>query len=219
MNRLLGGPPGPERDPYLLRARELFDAGKLEEAYEAMPVRRRSEKKCLHALIRFSDPERAYFAVPQRMRQLFASAYQSWLFNRILERRLDTLDTLQEGEVAILHRNGAVFRVEDLDTDLPRCRAFEISPTAPLFGPKSLLSGGEPGRLEREILDETGLELDDFRIGGGVRLNGLRRALRMPVREAVLAAVDDTTFRLEFSLPRGCFATSVVREIVKNGVD
>jgi len=214
---LIGGPPGAERDPYLIRARRLFDAGKLEKALQAMPVRRRAEKKCLHALLRFGDPERAYFAVPVRMRQLYASAYQSWLFNKVLARRVQDLDRIQEGDVAYLHRNGAVFQVVDPEAEQPRCQAFEISPSGPMFGSRTMLAESDPGRIEREIFAETGLSPEDFDVGGGLQIRGVRRALRMPLREVSLEACEKAALRIRFALPKGCYATSVMREIMKPG--
>jgi len=215
VRHLVGGPPGQERDPYLVRARRLFDAGKLEKALHAMPVRRRPEKKCLHALIRFKDPERAYYAVPVRMRQLYASAYQSWLFNKVLARRVEDLDRIQEGDIAYLHRNGAVFLVVDPQAEQARCKAFEISPSAPLFGSRTLLAEGEPGEIEREIFAETGLTMEDFDVGGGIRIRGVRRALRIPLREVSLEARGPRALEIRFALPRGCYATSVLREVMK----
>ena len=217
VRRLLGGPPGPEKDPALIEARRLFDEGRIAEAYEAMPTRLRAEKKCLHALLRFKDTERAYFSIPKRIRQIFVSAYQSHLFNGILDRRVPRIDTVDEGDLAYLHRNGAVFVVEDVETEQERCRTFEISPSGPLFGTKVPLAGGEAGEHERAVLAETGLALRDFDPGGGLRIKGQRRSLRIPLADTVLEPVDATSYRVKFQLPSGAFATSIMRELMKPG--
>jgi len=218
VDRLLGGPCGPERDPYLTRARRLYDEGRLEEAWKSMPVRQRTEKKALHALIRFKDPERAFFSIPKRMRQMFLSAFQSHLFNQILEQRLDGLDRVEAGDLAYLHRNGAVFSVEDADVEQPRCATFEISPSGPLFGTKIPLADGRPGEIERAVLAEARVTLEDFNVGGGLRARGNRRSLRIPLPDVVLEELeelDDGAFAIEFLLPPGCYATAVMREIMK----
>ena len=150
------------------------------------------------------------------MRRLYASSFQSWLFNRVLARRLDRLDALEDGDLAMLHRNGAVFQVADATVEQPRCRAFEISPTGPLFGSKAPLASGAPGRLEREILETTGLDARDFSAPGGIRLPGVRRSLRIPLREVALES-DPAGYRIAFALPSGAFATTIMREIMKNG--
>ncbi|MGH7162465.1 MAG: tRNA pseudouridine(13) synthase TruD, partial [Planctomycetota bacterium] len=216
VKRLLGGPSNHERDPRLREARKAFEEGKLEEAYAAMPTRLRSEKKALHALIRFGDPERAYFSIPMRMRQMFVSAFQSYLFNKVLERRVAGLDRVEEGDLAYLHRNGAVFPVTDAPLEQPRCLAFEISPSGPLFGTTAPLAGGAPGGMEREVLAEFGLSAGDFEVGGGLRVAGMRRALRIPLKEVSIEEEGGSDYRVEFLLPPGAFATVVMAELMQN---
>lgn len=218
VERVLGGDPKTERDAEMARARRLFNEGRLQDAYEAIPMRRRPEKKCLHALLRFEDPERAYFAVPKRMRQMYVSSFQSWLFNRLLDRRMPRIDRVLTGDVAYVHRTTRVFPVEDAAAEQRRCRGFEISPSGPLFGTRTPRAAGEPGRMEQELLAETGLAREDFRVGGGLNLKGLRRSLRMPLKEVALFPRDATGYRVEFELPGGCFATAVLRELVKSEV-
>lgn len=215
VRRFLGGDAGSEKDPRLIEARRLFDAGDLERAFEAMPVSHRAEKKCLHALIRFGDPRRACAAIPRRLRQMYVSSYQSFLFNGILARRLAELDVLREGDLAYVHRSAKVFPVQDVAREQTRCRAFEISPSGPIFGTRTTLAGGAPGALEREALAATGLEPGDFALGRGLTFKGQRRPLRIPLKEVALAPVDATSLRVDFVLPSGCFATAVMREVLK----
>lgn len=217
LRHLLGGPSELEGDPRLREARRLFDEGRLREAFAAMPIRCRTEKKALHALLRFGDPERAYFAVPKRMRQMFASSFQSRLFNAILERRVAEVDRLAEGDLAYLHRNGAVFLVTDPAAEQPRCDAFEVSPSGPIWGTLTPIAQGRPGEVEREILGATGLSPESFEVGGGLRLKGRRRPLRVPLEEVSLEPLSDRAFAVGFTLPPGSFATAVMAEITKNG--
>jgi len=216
VRELIGKPSPRENDPYLRRARVLFEKGKLDQAYKAMPIRQRAEKKALHALIRFEDPERAYFAIPKRMRQIFVSAYQSYLFNEIAKRRLDELDQIAVGDLAYLHRNGAVFKVEETESTAPRCQAFEISPSGAIFGTKAPLAKGEPGEVERMVLAEASTTREDFAVGGGLSAHGSRRSLRILLRDAALTPLDETSYRFAFSLPPGAYATCVMRELMKS---
>ena len=215
VRHLLGGPSDLEGDPRLREARRLFDAGDAQQAFDVMPIRCRTEKKALHALLRFGEPERAYFAIPKRMRQMFASAFQSHLFNRILERRLPTLDRVLPGDLAYLHRNGAVFLVADAAREQPRGDALEISPSGPMFGTHTRLAEGAQGELEREVLASTGLTERDFDVGGGLRLKGMRRALRVPLADASVEEAGDFAYRVAFTLPSGSFATVVMAELLK----
>jgi len=219
LKRFLGGPAGGERDPRILAARTAFDEGRFEEAFEAMPTRRRAEKKCLHALLRFRDAERACMAIPKRMRQMYVSSFQSALFNRALERRVLAIDRLEDGDLAFVHRSYRFFPVAEAASEQPRCTAFEISPSGPIFGSRTPLPGGAPGAMEAAILADSDLDLSHFEPHGGLRFDGSRRSLRIAIREAVLTPLDRHAFRVDFVLPSGSFATAVLREIVKAPVD
>lgn len=215
LKRFLGGPPAGEKDPRILRSRAAFEAGRIEDAFESMPMNRRAEKKCLHALLRFKDPERACMAIPKRMRQMYVSSFQSSIFNVALERRIQGLDRLEDGDLAFVHRSYKVFPVADAAREQPRCTAFEISPSGPIFGTRTLLPEGAPGAMERALLEESGLGIGDFAPQGGLRFDGSRRPLRIPIKEAVLAPEGPDAFRADFVLPSGSFATAVMREVVK----
>jgi len=219
LKRFLGGPAGGERDPRIVASRAAFDEGRFEEAFEAMPTRRRAEKKCLHALLRFRDPERACMAIPKRMRQMYVSSFQSALFNRVLERRVLAVDRLEDGDLAFVHRSYRFFPVTEASKEQPRCTAFEISPSGPIFGSRTPLPGGASGAMETAILEDSGLELSHFVPHGGLRFDGSRRSLRIAIKEAVLAPLDRHAFRVDFVLPSGSFATAVLREIVKAPVE
>jgi tRNA pseudouridine13 synthase len=214
---LLGGDAGVERDPRLVEARRLYDEGRVAQAYEAMPTAHRAEKKCLHALLRFGSTERACASVPKRMRQMYVSAYQSALFNRLAAERVPRLDALERGDLAFLHRTTRVFRVEDPAAEQPRCTAFEISPTAPIFGTRSPLADGAVGEAERRVLAESAIPQEAFAMGSGLAFKGQRRPVRIPIREfSVDEGPAPGTLRFEFVLPSGCFATCVMREITKS---
>ncbi len=146
------------------------------------------------------------------MRRLFVSAYQSYLFNRLLAGRIRTLDRLEQGDVAFIHANGAAFLVKDPDVEQPRADRFEISPSGPLYGPKVLLAEGRPGEREQDLLKESGLSLDEFRLRG-IKLKGARRPYRIPLTEVQIGWEDG--LMLSFRLPPGSYATEVLREVMK----
>ena len=49
-----------------------------------------------------------------------------------------------------------------------------------------------------------------------MRLRGQRRSLRISLRNVVIDKVNAESVRIEFLLPPGSFATSVMREIMKD---
>ena len=156
-----------------LTARQCFDAGDLDGAAAAWTRPAPSNARVCRALAKANgNAARAWHAVDHSMRKFFISAVQSELFNRVLAKRIDRIDRVETGDVAWKHRNGACFLVDDASVEQPRCDAFEISPTGPLFGRKMKDAQGDPGRLEQAILDASGLAREQIRIKDGRRLDG-----------------------------------------------
>ncbi len=151
--------------------------------------------------------------IPKKLLTLLLASVQSEVFNQVLVRRLDRMGTLLLGDVAILHTNGAAFLVEDAAAEQPRCDAFELSPSGPMPGPKCLAPRGEPGAMEAAVLAE--MDLDPALFGKSPHRSneGERRSLRMQVRDVEVVAQGDAV-RLRFALPRGGYATSVLRELL-----
>ena len=146
----------------------------------------------------------------------FLNAYQSHLFNRMLAARIDRLDRVLVGDWAMKHVNGACFQVEDADREQRRADAFEISPTGWLFGSRASWASGEPGDIERAIvaeLNETPESLKQAAADCGFR--GERRPLRVRLEELDWS-LEGTTLTLAFALSPGAYATSVLRELMKN---
>ncbi len=143
------------------------------------------------------------------------SAFQSYLCNRYLCRRIEigAFDHILEGDVAKKHATGGMFSVEDVAVDQPRFLAQEISFTAPMYGPKMWAATGEAGELEEAVLAETSVTLEHF---AKARVEGTRRFGRLLITDCVASAGpagDGLT--LSFALPKGAFATTILREFMK----
>lgn len=148
-------------------------------------------------------------------RKLYLSAFQSLLFNALLERRLQerTWSTARTGEVMKKVDSGGVFRCTDPAADQPRVDAFEISPAGPIFGPKMVEAEAVPAAEEAEALAAHGVSLDEFRRGKG-ETEGARRAQRLPLRDLELTC-EASDLWLAFQLPKGSYATVVLAEVMK----
>jgi tRNA pseudouridine13 synthase len=168
----------------------------------------------IHALIEGRSARAAVLGMPRKLLRLYLSAYQSQLFDRMVTMRLSTLDILWAGDMAWKHDNGACFFVEDPAFEQPRADRFEISPSGPLFGYKTTLARGQAGLLEESLLDKEKLRLKDFRLEDGLSMEGERRPLRVPLNGVDVTA-DGADLVLAFSLPKGSYATSVLREVMK----
>jgi tRNA pseudouridine13 synthase len=193
---------------------ERFAAGDLQGAVETLPGRLRDERNLIRKLIAGKSPRQAVMGLPRKVLRLYLSAFQSSLFDRLVTMRLDSLDILWEGDLAYKHDNGASFVVENAAAEQPRADRMEISPSGPLFGYKATLARGAAGILELALLEKEGLRLEDFRLGEGLGMEGERRALRVPLAESEVQQ-EGADLLLGFSLPRGSYATAVLREVMK----
>lgn len=164
---------------------------------------------------RGTPAERSLRRLSKSQLRLLVSAYQSALFNRLLERRLVAYDTVEVGDLAYLHDRGAVFLVEDEGEERKRAACFEISATGPLFGSRMSAPSGRPSELEAPLLTDDGLYPAHFARTLAGSFRGERRPLRVPVTDATAEAVpeDENAVRLTFSLPRGSYATTVLHEL------
>ena len=192
------------------------------------------ERSMLHRLVEDGadtpeDFRNALEAVPWNLQRLFINAAQSYLYNRILSERLRRglpFDRPVEGDVCCFVDREAPDGLYAPDTDrLQRVSGNRVSVmerhcsrgrafvTAPLIGTDTELADGEPGDIEREILDELDLDPADFDLPGSFESTGTRRAI--VVRTDLQADPETSTF--EFALPSGSYATALMREYIKSG--
>lgn len=188
------GNPYPTESEQLQLARGLFDKGELKSAISEFPDKFHYERSVVQALIEGKSKFDAFMVIPRRLRQLFVHAYQSWLFNRVLGIRLGKLKPM-EGD--ILNRKGM--------------------PTGPIYGYEVSLAGGKPGEIEKEVLEKEEIKLEDFKcpVLPELASKGLRRPLTF---ELLDCGVSHDPLTLKFTIPKGCYATTVLREVMKTEV-
>ena len=210
------GLPDMVRDEEWRNAIIAYQQGDIPAALRLMPGHCRGEREILQRLVGRPDAwEKAFQALQPRMKKLYLSACQSHMFDKTVELRLKEIDLIRQGDLAYKHINGSCFLVEDVEAEALRAGKFEISATGPMFGSKMKQPGGETLVMEERILAEEGIRPEDFDLGNGLRLEGERRPLRVPLGDHHVS-IDGSNIIVEFSLPRGSYATSVVREITKN---
>lgn len=149
-----------------------------------------------------------------RLKRFFLSALQSMLFNHLLALRMDRglYRRVLPGDWAKKHDTGGEFFVED-PAEAERAERLEISALLPLYGTRVRVAEGTPGRMEEEILERFGLRWSNF-----TARRGDRRISRVALEGPEVAA-DERGLILSFALPKGCYATSVLREVMKVDVD
>ena len=147
---------------------------------------------------------------------LYLSAARSLLFNEVLAARLRASNWNQAlpGEALQLAGSRSFFVAETIDEEiLGRLVSGDVLPSGPLWG-----RGELPSQAEARVLEAAALApFADFRAGlASAGLRQERRALRLPVPDLQWQWLGDgENLQLQFSLPSGCYATAVLRELVK----
>ena len=153
--------------------------------------------------------------VGREQRGYLLSAARSALFNRILARRAGdgSWEQGMEGEVWMLDGNRSVFGPEPWTELLAgRLAAFDIHPTAPLWGRGELRTTGSARQFEQSALDDG----DSLALRAGLEAAGLkqeRRATRLRPLEMTWQWLATTVLELRFALPPGTYATAILAEI------
>ncbi|MFB6121997.1 MAG: tRNA pseudouridine(13) synthase TruD [Haloferacaceae archaeon] len=203
-------------------------------ALDRMPRYLGYERSMLHRLderAATDDPadfRYALEAVPSNLQRLFVNAAQSYVFNRVLSERLrrglpfhrpvagDVVcfaDRDAPGDVVVpdVDRSQRVTddRVDVMARHCERGRAFV---TAPLVGTDTEFAEGDPGDVERAVLDDVGVAPEDFALPGNFGSTGTRRAILLRTE----TTVERDPLRFSFALPAGSYATVVLREYLKS---
>jgi tRNA pseudouridine13 synthase len=148
--------------------------------------------------------------------KLYLSAAQSLFFNLWVARRLqdDMLRTVLSGDVMMKWPFGGMFNAVDIPTEQGRLERGEIVLGGPMFGKKTFAA--KEVALERELalLQESGYSLSSFRTTGKM-LEGTRRHSLIYIND-LQATWETDCVTMEFTLPSGCYATVLLREIMKN---
>jgi tRNA pseudouridine13 synthase len=153
--------------------------------------------------------------VARAQRTHLLSAARSQLFNRVLAARVaaGNWDRALDGEVWLLDGSRSVFGPEPFgDALASRLAAFDIHPSAPLWGRGGLRTTGAAAALEGSALEDA----QSLALRAGLEAVGLkqeRRATRLRPQALEWTWMDPVTLQLRFSLPPGAYATTVLAEL------
>lgn len=222
--------PGPYEHPQSRKVRQqLQDTHDFKWAAENYPKQLRFERMMLtHLAENPTDYVGAFRRLPEKLQALFVQAHQSYLFNRFLSERLKRGLPLNEavvGDFAVgVERSGLpMTTMEKAVTEVnlaqvnTSIKAGKLRVAVPIFGAKQRLSGGVMGQIEQEVLQSEGIGdgpvwLNELtRVGGK---GGLRTVLT-PVKDFKLLSASEGKVQVSFMLLRGCYATILLREIIK----
>ena len=150
----------------------------------------------------------------RKLRGLALSAARSFVFNQQVASRIEAgiFDKVLNGDVLQLNGSGSVFKVPEADPALQqRLNERDVHPTASLPGLGEPMVSADALVFEQQVLaqHQTLVQgLIDY------RLSAERRAIRL-LPQQLTASVQGSDMVLSFALPSGCFATSVLRELVQ----
>jgi tRNA pseudouridine13 synthase len=206
---------------FVMRTRDFKEGIKL------YPLSLRYERAMMHYLAeRPDDYAGAFRSLSPRLLKLFIHSYQSYLFNRLLSKRLiagQSLSEPAEGDVvcfAGLHGTPDTSRLEAVTNEnLPDVKFLakkgRALVTLPIIGKDTAFDEGRMGEEERRLLDEEGIAVGDFSVPGMPELasSGLRREALLRVKPDI--STGESTARMKFFLPKGSYATTVLREFMK----
>ncbi|MCK4973372.1 MAG: tRNA pseudouridine(13) synthase TruD, partial [Candidatus Heimdallarchaeota archaeon] len=188
------------------KARKIYwETEDCNEALEFFPKFLTIERKLLRELIkRRMNYEQVFFSLPQQFRKLFVHAFQAKLFNRYLTVRWNEhSQDLQKSITGETVKNGKIY--------------------APIIGRKTVLSG-DVKNIYEEILNEEEIEMNLFqnqivqKIGG----QGTFRTISLLPNNLQIENVQEdeinstkTKAEISFKIPKGSYATELLREIMK----
>lgn len=154
--------------------------------------------------------------VPRHLSGLWLSAARSQIFNEVLAERVrrDDWDQPCDGDCFQLAGSNSFFPAEIVDETLKaRFAQMDLHPTGPLWGKGEVPSQGSIRQLEEGIAEGFPTWCDGLTAFG---LAQERRALRLPLTDLSADWMTEGLM-LRFSLPAGCYATTVLRELVDVG--
>jgi tRNA pseudouridine13 synthase len=202
-------------------------------ALREFPPALQFERQILDHLARGQTPERALRALSRPLRTLFIHAYQAHLFNRYISRRsaagLSLVEPSSGDWLLRVAKDGTVpgrDPVPVTDDNLTEARLLVAQAKARLVGPLVGYStpplAGPGGELLDTLLTEDSVTRDRFQLPATPDLAsaGNWRPFWCPAPLiAILAEPSDNgpALRFTFNLPRGTYATVLLREFTKRG--
>jgi len=177
----------------------------------------------------------AFRRLPIKLRELFPQAYQAYLFNKFLSKRVEddfSLNKAETGDYAVsvessglpmimMHRlatDGTLAGINDA------IKAGRMRLAIPLIGFRQHPSLGVQGEIEKQMLKEEGVSMENFKIRDmpEISARGELRTATTLLNDFSLKHISNDSANsskreaeLGFMLYRGSYATVVLREIMK----
>jgi tRNA pseudouridine13 synthase len=227
--------PSPHEHPETCKARiELQQTRDFKAALEYYPKQLRYERLMLKYLTeKPNEYLKAFSVLPLKLQVLFVQAYQSYLFNRFLSERIKANLSINQAEVGDfvvgVERTGLplvnmsqTVTVQNQTKLNEAILAGKMRLALPIVGFKQKLSSGLMGELEQRVLQQENVNLKHFHVTANPRIGnrGSLRTALTPLKDFkhlnTVQTIDGLiTVTITFTLLRGCYATILLREVIK----
>jgi tRNA pseudouridine13 synthase len=229
--------PSAYEHPESKRVREQLKTTRdFKRALKTFPKQLRYERLMLRHLAKNPvDFVGAFRRLPVKLRRLFPQAYQAYLFNKFLSRRIKCglpLNGAEVGDYAVhVELSGLptniMYKIVETQmlADVNKAiQAGQMHIAIPLIGFKQHPSKGFQGEIEKQILEEEKVSPVDFKIGSvpEISARGKLRTVTTPLNNFSIEETSKDTANpskrkvaVDFMLHRGSYATIVLREIMK----
>ncbi len=151
----------------------------------------------------------------KKKRGMYLSAARSLIFNHVISTRIEheLFEQLQVGDVLMLAGSQSVFVLDEVD-DVIKQRFIDkdVDISAPLWGKGSLMTQASPLQLEQTVAEQFN-EFCQGLVDFGLKQE--RRRIRLTMTNGQISTNEaERSAVLSFDLPAGCFATSILRELI-----
>ncbi|MBU2894317.1 tRNA pseudouridine(13) synthase TruD [Colwellia sp. D2M02] len=154
----------------------------------------------------------------KKKRGMYLSAARSYIFNSMINKRIEQslFNEIVTGDVLMLAGTQSVFHVDTVDEAVKqRLQDKDVDITGPMWGAGELMTTNEALALEQSVAEQ------HIEFAQGLPRFGLkqeRRRIRLTISDtdiSVLSTPDNQTHvKVSFFLPAGCYATTVLRELL-----
>jgi tRNA pseudouridine13 synthase len=177
----------------------------------------------------------AFRRLPIKLRELFPQAYQAYLFNKFLSKRIEndlSLNRAEIGDYAVsversglpmlmMHKLANAGTIAEINDAI---KAGKMRLAIPLVGFKQHPSQGVQGEIERQVMDAEDISMENFKIEDmpEISFRGELRTAITPLNNFSINLISNDSanplkskVELGFMLYRGSYATVMLREIMK----
>ncbi|TRO48734.1 tRNA pseudouridine(13) synthase TruD [Candidatus Bathyarchaeota archaeon] len=223
-------------NPYSREARkDLARTQDFKKSLHKFPKQLRFERLILNHLSKKpNDFIGAFKRLPFKLQMLFIQAYQSYLYNLFLSKRIEQGFSFKKaiiGDFAVnidrsglpMPQTGKLVNIENIEKINKSIKLEKMCIALPLVGFKQGFSSGKIGEMQKNIFEIEGITPENFRVKIIPRISGRGnlRAINIPLKKFKLKKVFSESNRfknrinINFMLHKGSYATILLREILK----